>query len=386
MPTPTPFRRGLSGRLPARAAALLIAVLATLLVWAPAAAAAPAVTVSLDPPEVDVTLWPQENLGALTIDGEGLPAVTPVEVLDGGRVLVQLPPGLVANPLAVTLELAADQEGSPAKTYSSASDADNPLSVTSLGRGRYEVALPGDGTTSGPWALLTFESITGAEAGILLGGGLTYGLKFGTTGPGVQELFPQVAAFATVPCPLTSGTRCPATTVSAGADFGLTVPPASLLRALGLGTLDEDLLLGLQAQDAEGNAIGKPLILTDLGLVSVTDPYSATVSLPASTPGGAYLLVLFQSTGSTGISFTLGELEVVPVEVPVVEPVVAEVVHTPAPRANLGLRSETGWEETSAAGTAGSSPLVALGAGMILLAGLGAVAVLRPRRAAATEE
>jgi MYXO-CTERM domain-containing protein len=49
--------------------------------------------------------------------------------------------------------------------------------------------------------------------------------------------------------------------------------------------------------------------------------------------------------------------------------------------ANAGLRSNTGWVEDGADAPGGSSSLIPIGAGMVLVAGVGAVAVLRRRTA-----
>ncbi|WP_324276669.1 hypothetical protein [Blastococcus brunescens] len=47
---------------------------------------------------------------------------------------------------------------------------------------------------------------------------------------------------------------------------------------------------------------------------------------------------------------------------------------------NAGLRSDTGWDESREQSAAGVSPLVGIGGGMLLVAGLGTALVLRPRR------
>jgi hypothetical protein len=145
------------------------------------------------------------------------------------------------------------------------------------------------------------------------------------------------------------------------------------------------MVLALDRLDEEGYAIGdEPIVLTDdPSLVTVADSYNATVSLPADTPGGAYGLTLVQSTGTAGsISITFGELDVTGVPTAAV----AEVAQATPRVVNAGLRSDTGWGETPAAGSApGTSPLVAVGTGMLLLAAAGAAAALRPRRREVSE-
>ena len=66
-------------------------------------------------------------------------------------------------------------------------------------------------------------------------------------------------------------------------------------------------------------------------------------------------------------------------------PVVGATADEPAaaPVLNRGLVSETGW--TDLAAPRSPSPLVVLGGGAVLVAGLGAAVVLRPRRRPAEE-
>jgi hypothetical protein len=336
------------------------------------ATAAPAVSIPITPPEVMVLLYPVENTGPMTTDmvDSGPPAYTPVDVEWGGGLVVSIPTPLDAGAMEVSLDLAATEDGPPTKTYSTTSVAPDDLVVTDLGGGQYGIALPADDTVNGPFGELTLTNIAGPDSSIQSLGIVDYLLEFTGTGVGVQNLAPQMLALAQVPCPMSSGTRCPAIPVDAGAEFGITVPTTSLLRTLGLGTLD-DMALALTPLDSDGIPTDdEPTVLTDKpGLVTVTDPYNATVRLPASTPGGFYGLTLVQATGTAGsISVTFGELKV------------TGIPSAPAPRiVNAGLHSNTGWGEGPSTGS-GGSPLVLTGAGMLLSAGVVTAGALRPRR------
>jgi hypothetical protein len=354
-----------------RAGVVAAVVLASSALGLPSAAAAPSVVIPLSPPEVGVLVYPVENTGPMTPDmSEESELYTPVPVEWTGSLVVQLPPLMDGAGMDVSLDLMATEDGPVTRTYSTTLLAPNALTVTDLGSGAYSVALPADDTLNGPFGLLSFDGFTSTEAGVEVMAPVDYFVEFTGTGVSVANVAPQVLVFAQVPCPLTSMTRCPAIPVDAGEQFGITVPPASLLRTLGLGTLD-DMVLGLDELDADGIATGaETIFLTDdPSLVTVSDPYNATVTLPASTPGGTYMLTLVQATGTAGsISVTFGELAVTGV---------------PAPRiVNAGLRSNTGWgEDAGAAPDRGVSPLVAVGAGMMLVAGAGAGMALRRRPA-----
>jgi hypothetical protein len=354
-----------------RAGVVAVAVLASSALGLPSAVAAPAVVIPLTPPEVGVLVYPVENTGPMTADMAEDPELnTPVPVEWTGSIVVQLPPLMDGTGMDVSLDLMATEDGTVTRTYATTLLAPNALAVSDLGGGAYSVTLPADDTVSGPFGVLSFDGFSSTEAGIEVMGPVDYFLEFTGTGVSVANVAPQILAIAQVPCPLSSGTRCPAIPVDAGEQFGITVPPASLLRTLGLGTLD-DMLLVLDELDADGYATGaESIVLTDdPSLVTVSDPYNATVTLPATTPGGTYGLTLVQATGTAGsISVTFGELQVTGV---------------PGPRiVNAGLRSNTGWgEDARPAPDRGVPPLVAVGAGMMLVAGAGAGVALRRRPA-----
>ena len=379
----TGLRRRARGRL-ARAGVVALALLASSTLGLASASAASTPTISLAPSDVQVVLYPVENMGPLTVDnaiggqmssGSGVTATgmdpaTPVLTEWGGAVVVQLPASLDGSAMTVSLDLMATEDGSPTRTYSTTSAAPDQLVITDLGSGSYRIDLPADDAVDGPFGALTLHNIASADTHISVMGALPYLLQFTGTGTSVQNLAPQVIALADLPCPAAPATSCPPVPVDAGTTFALTVPAASLLRSLGLGTLDH-MALALDQYDDNGDPIGDTFVLTDRpGLVRVSDPYNATVHLPATMRGGTYVLTLVQTTGTAGaISVTFGELQVKAIP--------------PAPRiVNTGLLSNTEWTEPPAAVPAekGSGPMVAAGAGMMLLAGATTAATLRGRR------
>jgi hypothetical protein len=381
-----------TGRGPlARATVVGLAVVASSALGIASASAAASATISLDPTDVHVMLYPVENMGPLTardsmgsgsggaggaFGGTDTPA--PVTTEWGGAVVVQLPAGLDGSAMRVSLDLMATMDSAPTRTYSTTTTAPNHLVLTDLGSGSYRVDLPADDSVDGPLGGLTFENITSTNTHVDVGAALPYLLTFTGTGTAVRNLAPQIMAMAELPCPAAPATPCAPTPVDAGGTFDITVPPASLLRALGLGTLD-DMALALGRFDDNGDPIGEPLVLTDHpGLVTVSDAYHATVHLPATMHGGTYELTLVQATGTAGaISVTFGELQVKGI------PATPRIVNT-------GLLSNTEWSEPAVATAPrtgkGSAPLVGAGAGMLLLAGGAAVGTLRGRRQSAVAE
>lgn len=359
-----------------------VAVLASSALGLSSASATSPVTISLDPAAVHVMLYPVENMGPLTVrdmvdlTGGGVSGqtttATPVPTEWGGSVVVQLPPGLDGSAMDVSLDLMPSLTSPPTRTYDTTSAGPDQLVVTDLGSGSYRVDLPADDSINGPWGGLTLDNVTSTDPDVDVMAELPYLLKFSGTGTSVQNVAPQVLALAELPCPASSATPCPPTPVDAGGTVALTVPPASLLRALGLGTLD-DMALALGQYDDNGDPIGDPLVLTDHpGLVTVSDPYHALVHLPATMRGGTYELTLVQATGTAGaISVTFGNLQVKAI------PATPRIVNT-------GLFSNTEWTEppsTTGSPAIGSSvPLVAAGGGMMLLAGVAAAGTLRARR------
>src|SRR3954454_7989272 len=142
------FRSGSS--LPARRRAAQLGAVAAAtglltLLWAPAAQAAPALTIPLDPPVVMVAPYPVENFGPLSIASLDSGTYAPVEVRWGGAVVVQLPPVLDGSAMEVTLGLAPTDEDDPTTEY-----APGDLTVTAGTPGQYTITMPPDSGTDGP--------------------------------------------------------------------------------------------------------------------------------------------------------------------------------------------------------------------------------------------
>jgi len=376
----TCLRRRARGRL-ARAGVVGIALVASSTLGLTSAAASAPPTISLAPTDVQVMLYPVENMGPLTVDNTigaetsggmtstSIDTPTPVTTEWGCAVVVQLPATLDGSAMTVSLDLMATMSGSPTRTYSTTSAPPDHLVVTDLGGGSYRIDLPADDSVDGPIGGLTLDNITSTDSHVDVMGAMPYLLQFSGTGTSVANLAPQVMALADLPCPASHATSCPAVPVDAGTTFALTVPPTSLLRSLGLGTLDH-MALALDQFDANGDPIGNTFVLTDRpGLVHVSDPYNATVHLPATMRGGTYELTLVQTTGTAGaISVTFGELQVKAVP--------------PTPRiVNTGLRSDPEWVQPDAVPAPRRSvPMIAAGGAMMLLAGVTTAATLRGRR------
>ncbi len=161
--------------------------------------------------------------------------------------------------------------------------------------------------------------------------------------------------------------------MTAGTAFTLDLPADSVLRDLGLADLT-----GVQValQDVD-DATAAPVLLE-----TQVSGATATVALPAELAAGSYALVLGSPTTS-GLSIVIAELTV---SAPAVTPPPATETVAPAPQAvvvNAGLRSNTGVEAVETGSTGGLA--IAAGAGRLVLAGVGGVAVARTRRRPADE-
>jgi hypothetical protein len=385
----------------ARLGALATVVGVLTLLGGPAANAAPSVTIPLVPDDVMVVPYPVENFGPLTLASLDSDTYAPVDVQWSGTVVLQLPSTIDGSAMSVTLGLAPTDEDPPTLEYST-DNLPPDLTVTPLGGGQYSVALPADDTINGPYGYLTFDNLSSTVPGVDVMAA-DYLLQFGNTGPVTQNLTPDTFAVGVVSC----APSCPVPAVTAGQQFALTVPPSSLLRQLGLGSFAERYvtlepisdpepivldgssdLSGLGAAVAAAGRPGSPRLsplqeakaamadavgIPERGAVPLpggphvlgaATPYAATLTVPASVKAGNYALSVVEAGASGGGSMTMLELE----------------VKAPQP-VNPGLRSDTGWVEPTASGPNGAS-LVALGGGLLLVAGLGTVTVLQGRRTA----
>ncbi|WP_100497610.1 hypothetical protein [Geodermatophilus chilensis] len=350
---------------------------------APPALAATDVVIPLEPSSVALTAFPVENLGgAMDPMDPGAGVFTPVPVQYSGTVTVDLPAELDGSG-AVNVQLIFEDgngDGAPDATYDSTDLAVVPSA------GSVTVTLPADDPVAGDVADLLIEPVT-----TTLGPAYTffdpiyYNLGFVPTGdpaaPVAATVAPELAAFSQVPCDITSGQRCPfPTPVTVGSAVTLDLTAGSALRELGLTDLT-GVQVGLQQLDGRGFPTGAAPV--ELTAEVSADGQTASVVVPAGTAPGAYSLVVAQETPSGGISVFTVEITVIAQE--------AVVPSTAAPTSpeptvtvvNAGLRSNTGVEavETGSTGTVA----IAAGAGMLVLAGVGGVAVARTRRRPAAE-
>lgn len=419
---------------------------ALLLASAPAAVAAPVLTVPLDPPDVMVLLLPTGNLEGLeeTPDEDLLSSAVAVQW--EGSVTVELPEPLDAGTAPViTLEIGHEDDPVPLITHSSTPGAPHPLAVTPLGDGAYDVTMPGDDGVSGDVAVLTVEDVVAEEATGIEVSPVSYLLRLDDAFEASRTLAPQMLALSSPSCPLTTGDDCSGYEATAGDTLELTVPEQSRLRALGFGTLtglqatleslDEEIwsdepadvdestavlaaaaaytevsaLAGLPAGSAPTGAGSAPAFTASVLPAAVAaaepvggvlepaevqslevdsaEPYRATVTVPADTAAGSYVLGLVEEdpdTGSASVTVLVLDVAAAPVAPPPAREAVAPV--TAAPVLNTGLRSNTGVVAAPAVETAsGGSGTVAVGAGLLLLSGAGGVALVRARRRPADE-
>ncbi|CAA9234592.1 MAG: hypothetical protein AVDCRST_MAG57-1207 [uncultured Blastococcus sp.] len=343
-----------------------VAVLTTSAIGLSSAGAAPAATFQLAPPQVEVSLYPVENAGPLTVANISGGTYTAVDVVYGGAVEIQLPAGFDGSNMIVELGLAPTDSDTDTRTYSTEEVGPDALVVTDLTGGEYRVELPADDTTNGDFGFLRLFDVAHTDPNIFAPYS-EYLLEFTGTGVTTVDLAPAVFAFAEIPC-TAAPSVCPATPVPAASEIAFTVPVGSLLRTLGIGTLD-DSALELQPLDRFGNPTGPVVDLS--GAIRLIDSYNIAVTLPAGLAAGLYEVTLVQATAAFGASFSFGGLEIV---------APATTVTTVAPVVNTGLRSNTGWGEETVQADAGTSTLVAVGGAMVAVAAAGTVVALRSRR------
>ena len=348
------------------------------------AVAATGVVIPLEPGEVILSAFPVESLAAMDpmADPNAEPVLAPVGVRYGGTITVDLPAELDDSAVEAQLIFDDNGDGAPEATYSSDPTDPNPLVVAGVGTGSITITLPVDDPAAGDVATLQLAPLTSTlSPAFTYFDPLSYELEFDAAADAAVTVEPELLAISQLPCDLSSATRCPfPTPVTAGSTVVLDLTTGSVLRELGITDLT-GVQVALQAVDADGNATGAPVELT-----AQVSGSTAGFVVPAGAAAGTYGLVIAQETPSGGASVVVVELTVVAEETPaaVVPPAAAPT--TPATTTtvvNAGLRSNTGVEvaETGSTGTVA----VAAGAGMLLLAGVGGVAVARTRRRPAVE-
>lgn len=379
MSSPTPSRRPLQrlGLAGIGSAVLLVGI-------ASPAVAATGVVIPLEPSEVALTAVPVENFGVMDPMSDPNAGVTPtpVAVHYGGTITVDLPAELDDSDVEAQLLFDDDGDGAPDVTYDSSLLPADPefLLVAGQGTGSITVTLPADDGAGSDDATLLLAPLNST-----LGPAFTfydpvfYELGFDPAGDAAATVAPELGAFSQVPCAITSGTRCAfPTPVTAGSTVGLDLTAGSVLRELGITDLT-GVQVGLAALDANGDPTGAAAELP-----AQANGSTASFVVPEDTAAGSYGLVVAQPTPTGGVSVVAVEITVVAEEAPAVVPPAAPT--TPATTAtvvNAGLRSNTGAEAVESGSTGGVA--IAAGAGMLVLAGVGGVAVARTRRRPAAE-
>ncbi len=382
-------RPGLAG---IGSAVLLVAIAAP-------AGAATDVVIPLEPSEVLLSAVPAEYLatvspasgavsGVMTsavsasaaglLTAEAAEPVAPLEVAFSGTLTIELPPEFDTTEVEADLEVDVNQAGLPEKTYSSEFPAASPEALTLTGQGTSNLVLnlPVDDPTIGDEALLTLTQLDSTLGPEFLADPVFYALAFTATAPAARTVEPVLAAFATYPCDATTFEPCPfPTRVTPGSTVDLELTAGSLLREIGFADLS-GAEVGLIALDADGVPVGEDVLTPPVQAAGST----ASFALPGEPAVDQYaLLVLLENpAGRVAVVQTL--LTVADAEVPAAP--TTEAPPTQAPVVNPGLRSNTGVVAPTAVEDGGSASVVA-GAGLLLLAGSGGVAVARTRRRSA---
>jgi hypothetical protein len=348
--------RGLS-----RTGVVSLAVLASASLGISAAAAAPAV-ITLDsgeiyhgwglsemssPRPVSTQDSSEESHAVPLAWGAAVTITVPPQYVDNGGVRATLDLGPTAEPSATTITY--DSQSSTPATV---------LPLTPLGSNRYRIVMPADDGVNGPagWLQMTgFDIRDGID--IQPGERTRYLLAFSAGGPAAVALAPQFLAYGYVPS-VHYGVLPPSMTVSPRRSFQATLPATARLSRLGIPDLGTS-VYSLRLLDANGMPTATVVALTP---ALSADKRTATLTVPAGIAAGTYEFETVMGDGADGVWASMkAAIEV--------------------KAGNFGLRSNTGWGETdeSPADT-GLSPLVPLGAGMVLTAGLGAAALARRRQ------
>ncbi len=347
----------------------------------PAAGAAENVVIPLDPADVLLSAVPVENggaMGSMTDPAEPIPVPVQFE----GTLTIDLPAEYDTTEVQVDLYFDGDDDGTPEATYSSGSLGPDALAVSGEGTDSITVTLPADeglGIDVAELLLVPSGTDLGEE---FVATGATYTLGFDPTADAAVTVQPELLALSQVPCSLASGETCFfETPITAGSAVTLDLTDDSLLRELGITDLT-GLLAALQP--LEGDLSTGPL---ELDVQVGDDGRTATVAVPAGTAAGSYWLLIAQPTefGASVVNVQIIVEESAPAVVPpAAEPTTpAAAPSTTTTTVNAGLRSNTGVEAVPA-GSTGTVAVVA-GAGLLLAAGVGGVAVARTRRRPAGE-
>ena len=338
------------------------------------AVAATGVVIPLAPDEVILGAYPVENYGPMDpmADPNAAPTFTLVDVQYGGSLTVNLPVELDSAAVEATIGFDDNNDGIPDDVeYSSSLPPADPnyLAITGRGSSTITITLPADDSTGTDEAVLFLEPLTtNLSAAFDYYDPIFYDLNFTAAAAAAVTVEPVLVAVSQEPCDLSSVSRCAfPTSITAGSTVTLDLTSGSALRELGIADLT-GVQVGLVQLDANGDPTGTPVLLT-----ATVSGSTANFTVPAGTAAGSYGLVIAQE-GSTGaISTVFVEITVV----------AAAPAAAPTTAVNAGLRSNTGVEVVET-GSTGNVPVV-MGAGLLLLAGAGGIAVARTRRRPAVE-
>ena len=353
---------------------VVLGAAAVLASTASGAGAATGVVIPLEPGEVILSAFPVENFGPMDpmTDPNASPTFALVDVQYSGTLTVNLPVELDSAAVEAEIGFDDNNDGNPDKVYSSALAVSDPnhLAITGEGTGSIQITLPTDDNTGSDEAVLFLEPLTtNLSAAFDYYDPVFYDLNFTAAAAAAVTVEPVLVAVSQEPCDISTLTRCAfPTPITAGSTVTLDLTSGSALRELGIADLT-GVQVGLVQLDANGDPVGAPTLLT-----ATASGSTANFTVPAGTAAGSYGVVIAQE-GSTGaISTVFVEITVVAATTPAAAPTTA---------VNAGLRSNTGVEmvETGSTGNA----TVAMGAGLLLLAGAGGIAVARNRRRPAVE-
>jgi hypothetical protein len=332
--------------------------------WAPAAQAAPAVSVPLDPDRVTLNAWP---LNGATAAPTAVPVTYPlgsVAVQYSGSVTVTVPSQFTPGTPVAVLNFYPAGGGGIGRAYASDSavPADQ-LVLTDVGSNQYRVDLPADDGThvSAQMAelrLYGFSSPVPGDPGLNAVNALTHHLDFSGGGPASVPLASWVWVDTSL-CADLQGAFCAITPVPQGTTtVEVSLPASTSLASAGLSDLRNVTFVQVAARENGDLFWGTSRVLS--ATVSA-DGRTATLTIPAGDFPDLFAIHVVARQGSTlVVSASLLFREQV---------------------ANKGLRSNTGWGEHEGQASSGTSPLVPIGATMIVVAGASTALVLRRRTA-----
>lgn len=283
-----------------------------------------------------------------------------LDVPYGSTLHLQIPAEVDATSAAFVLDVyTADYDDLPRRYRTNPLPSDQPLVVTDLGGGAFDITVPAAVPPYGPAAELTVKGLTNAVTGADLEEPLLYFLELTGAAATTVNLAPSIGYVSHATCSLYAEEMCPGPTVRAGRSVDLVIPPDSALTALGFAQLDTAHHMLWSLSDEEPFSFYDSD--TNPELVTAHGPAAATLNVPADAQPAPYLGFVYQGDPTTGISVTVYELEV------------------PGAEFNPGLHSDTGWVEDVREVSPGSTAAVAGGA-LLLVGGLVGVAAVRPGR------